>query len=606
MAPVHKVIIAAEADPVVSSEDVYCVCRQSHSNGFMICCDKCNEWFHGDCIGLPADIGEQHDTFYCSECCSQNPLLKSTYKANPPNPKTPKKARVINSAGVKQRPRRKSTILQDPSEVPIPKTPAAKTPMRRRKSTRIEVQEAAKILKGLTEDVEEYPEQPTAADKKVNLKPKRSARNKEPMPVDELIEDDPKPAEKAKKLDPKALEKTYKSIGIQCDLFREMAQQVPMPSDNSAKKRGTCFTVFCTQIARPDSRYCCDECGNFTALTNAFALRLLPNMPAGKVAMAPVGFLVPDKSQLSDSDKDSTHNHKSNKNSQPTEPEVENEAKARRSRAERRKSRCRSSSNSLVKSPDGRQAPAKKPKLEEELSSLRSRSSRKTVAESRDITRPDGRQTPAKKPKLEEGLSSLRSRSSRKTVAESRDITRPETESQQKIAKESSTSSKRICSKTPCGSPKTSRPSKNVSKTVPNSPVPQKKTSKQKHATNSPPRHRREGRTRKQSLDGASPSESKTASSSSTASLESSSRNKRTVPATSNQKKRKQSFSEAINYDATLENSEKVKTTRCIVSNNLPKEKALMARQRMMIKMSSEKQSQQPSGDLQKGKRKGQ
>ncbi|XP_039490356.1 microtubule-associated protein futsch [Drosophila santomea] len=615
MAPVHKVIFAAEvkeADPVVSSEDVYCVCRQSHSNGFMICCDNCNEWFHGDCIGLPADVGEQHDTFYCSECCSQNPLLKSTFKANPPTkakvkkdadsiPKTPKKARIINSAGVKQRPRRKSTFLQDPSEVPIPKTPAAKTPMRRRQSARIEVQEAAKILKGLTEDVEEYPEQSTAADKKVNLKPKRSARNKEPRPVDELIEDDPKPAEIAKKL-----EKTYKSIGIQCDLFREMAQQVPTSSENSGKKRGTCFTAFCSLIARPDSRYCCDECGNFTALTNAFALRLLPNMPAGKVAMAPVGFLVPDISQqLSDSEKDFTHNHKSNKNSQPTEPEVENEAKARRSRAERRKSRCRSPSNSLVKSPDGRQAPAKKPKQEEELSSLRSRSSRKTVAESRDITRPDGRQTPAKKPKQEEELSSLRSRSSRKTVAESRDITRPETESQQKIAKESSTSSKRIYSKTPCGSPKSSRPSRNVSKTVPNSPVPQKKTSKQKHATNSPPRDKREGRTRKQSLDGASPSESKTPQVSSTASLASSSGNKRAVPATSNQRKRKQSFSEAINYDATFENSEKTKTTRCIVSDKLPKEKALVARKNMMMKMSSEKQPQQPSGDLQKGKRKG-
>ncbi|XP_043661979.1 uncharacterized protein LOC122625967 [Drosophila teissieri] len=600
MAPVHKRIIAPKADPVVSSEDVYCVCRESHSNGFMICCDNCNEWFHGDCIGLPADIGEQHDTFYCSECCGQNPLLKSTYKANPPStakvkrdadsiPKTPKKARIINSAGVKQRPRRKSTFFQDPEEVAIPKTPAPKNPMRRRQSMRIEAQEAAKILKCLAEDVEESPEQPTAADKKVVQKPKRTAKNKDPKPVDEHVEDDPKPAEKAKKLDPKPLEKTYESKGIQCDLFRELAQQVPTPSDNSAKKRGTCFTAFCNQIARPDSRYCCDECGNFTALTNAFALRLLPSMPAGKVAMAPVGSMVPDKSQLSDSDNDSTNNHKSNKNAQPTVPEVKDEAKARKSRVERRKSRYRSPSNSLVKSPDGRQTPAKKPKLQEELSSSRARSSRKTVAETRDITQPE---------------SESQENSKQKTSKESCTSSKQE-HSKHKTSKEPTTSSKRTYSKTPCGSPKSSRTSKNVSKTVPNSPVLQKKTSKQKLPTNSTQSQKKEGKTRKVSLDGAPPSEPKTPQVSHTASSESTSRNKRTVPATSNQRKRKQSFSEAINYDATLENSEKIKTIGCIVSNMLPKEMALLARRRMMLKLSSEQQPQQPSCDLQQGKRKG-
>jgi len=42
---------------------------------------------------LPANIGEQHDTYYCTECFRKNPLLKCTYKKSPSTtgvPKTPK------------------------------------------------------------------------------------------------------------------------------------------------------------------------------------------------------------------------------------------------------------------------------------------------------------------------------------------------------------------------------------------------------------------------------------------------------------------------------------------------------------------------------------
>ncbi|XP_026834225.1 death-inducer obliterator 1 [Drosophila erecta] len=561
MAPVHKIIVK-EAEPVLSSEDVYCVCRQSHSNGFMICCDNCNEWFHGDCIGMPEDIGIQHDTFYCGECCRRNPLLKSTYKANPPStaraqrdsdpmPKTPKKARIINSAGVRQRPRRKSTFIPEPAEAPLPKTPAPKTPKRRGKSSKTEIQEAVKVVDG----VKEKPDKPTAVDQR----PKRTAKKKDPKPVDEFTEDDPKPAKKDKKLDLKPLEKTFESKGIQCDLLKELAQQVPKPS---GKKKGTCFTAFCNLIARPDSRYCCDECGNFTALTNAFAIHLLPIISNDKLAKTYVSYMVSD----------SKNNHKSKEKSQSTEPEVENESRAKGARAERRKSRYRSPSNSLAKGPDLRKTPAKKPKLPEELSSSRSRSSRKSVAEPRDITPSDSES---------------------------------QQNSRHKTAKDSRTSSKRIYSKTPCEDSKSSRSYRNASKTAPNSPVAQKKTSKQKHATQSPPVQKRVGRKRKLSADVASTYESKAPQVSRTGSTESTSRSRNPVPSTSNQKKRKQSFSEAISYDTTFENSEKIKTISCIVSNMVPKEKALLARKRMMKKLSSEQQPRQPPGDLQKETRNG-
>ena len=33
------------------SEEVYCYCRKGE-DGFMIQCDFCDDWFHGDCIGI--------------------------------------------------------------------------------------------------------------------------------------------------------------------------------------------------------------------------------------------------------------------------------------------------------------------------------------------------------------------------------------------------------------------------------------------------------------------------------------------------------------------------------------------------------------------------
>ncbi|XP_076875055.1 death-inducer obliterator 1 [Brachyhypopomus gauderio] len=51
---------------------LYCICRQKHNNRFMICCDRCQEWFHGDCVGITASRGrlleENGEDYICPSC----------------------------------------------------------------------------------------------------------------------------------------------------------------------------------------------------------------------------------------------------------------------------------------------------------------------------------------------------------------------------------------------------------------------------------------------------------------------------------------------------------------------------------------------------------
>ena len=51
---------------------VYCLCRQPEDGRFMIRCDLCEEWFHGDCVGITPAVGrqmEEHaDEFICPNC----------------------------------------------------------------------------------------------------------------------------------------------------------------------------------------------------------------------------------------------------------------------------------------------------------------------------------------------------------------------------------------------------------------------------------------------------------------------------------------------------------------------------------------------------------
>ncbi|KAG1714867.1 CXXC-type zinc finger protein 1 [Nymphon striatum] len=64
----------------------YCICRSKNTDRFMIGCDRCNEWFHGDCIGITENYAKRVLQFYCTICMDENPNLAIKFKAKKEKP----------------------------------------------------------------------------------------------------------------------------------------------------------------------------------------------------------------------------------------------------------------------------------------------------------------------------------------------------------------------------------------------------------------------------------------------------------------------------------------------------------------------------------------
>ncbi|KAK3103295.1 hypothetical protein FSP39_018289, partial [Pinctada imbricata] len=64
----------------VSTDQVYCICRSTDCSRFMIGCDNCEEWYHGDCIGVTQRDAKIIKQFFCQACRAQDPSLEIKYK----------------------------------------------------------------------------------------------------------------------------------------------------------------------------------------------------------------------------------------------------------------------------------------------------------------------------------------------------------------------------------------------------------------------------------------------------------------------------------------------------------------------------------------------
>ncbi|KAF5314131.1 hypothetical protein D9611_006888 [Ephemerocybe angulata] len=75
-----------EEDSDAANEDdnrLYCVCKTKYDQErCMIACDRCDEWYHMQCVDMPEIVADLVDQFFCPLCIEKNPglNLRSTYK----------------------------------------------------------------------------------------------------------------------------------------------------------------------------------------------------------------------------------------------------------------------------------------------------------------------------------------------------------------------------------------------------------------------------------------------------------------------------------------------------------------------------------------------
>lgn len=78
-------VAESDMDDNWNSEDdpdrLWCICQQPHNNRFMICCDKCEDWFHGKCVNITKAMGQQMEHEGIEWTCP-NCLLKSVRPGN--------------------------------------------------------------------------------------------------------------------------------------------------------------------------------------------------------------------------------------------------------------------------------------------------------------------------------------------------------------------------------------------------------------------------------------------------------------------------------------------------------------------------------------------
>ncbi|PTB64735.1 hypothetical protein BBK36DRAFT_1123637 [Trichoderma citrinoviride] len=62
-----------------SDHGPYCICRGPDDHRWMICCERCEDWFHGECVHISKDIGESLiEKFICPNCTTDK--LVTIYK----------------------------------------------------------------------------------------------------------------------------------------------------------------------------------------------------------------------------------------------------------------------------------------------------------------------------------------------------------------------------------------------------------------------------------------------------------------------------------------------------------------------------------------------
>ena len=91
---------------------LWCICRRPSNNRFMICCDGCEEWFHGSCVNMTRKKAAEMKNvkWYCSTCRNSD---EQPQEEQAEKPRTPPHAsdQIVQKLPAKPRKRKASADL---------------------------------------------------------------------------------------------------------------------------------------------------------------------------------------------------------------------------------------------------------------------------------------------------------------------------------------------------------------------------------------------------------------------------------------------------------------------------------------------------------------
>ncbi|KAF7996636.1 hypothetical protein HCN44_002282 [Aphidius gifuensis] len=69
---------------------LWCICKRPHNNRFMICCDICEDWFHGKCVNITKAMGKQMEDqgieWVCPNCKNKKKSDRPVFNSGAPSP----------------------------------------------------------------------------------------------------------------------------------------------------------------------------------------------------------------------------------------------------------------------------------------------------------------------------------------------------------------------------------------------------------------------------------------------------------------------------------------------------------------------------------------
>uniref|UniRef100_A0A671KQ80 PHD finger protein 3-like n=1 Tax=Sinocyclocheilus anshuiensis TaxID=1608454 RepID=A0A671KQ80_9TELE len=129
----------AEGEPPPESETVWdpskhCgLCKKPHNNRFMVGCGRCDDWFHGDCVGLDLakvqQMEKEDQEYMCLKCCAEEDGKTGAQATEQSDDKLsakqkPRPQQSVTAGGI--RPFRKDVGERRPSEDSASKGPSVK------------------------------------------------------------------------------------------------------------------------------------------------------------------------------------------------------------------------------------------------------------------------------------------------------------------------------------------------------------------------------------------------------------------------------------------------------------------------------------------------